>query len=162
MHPPQLGDSWLELTAQNIPVGELYQWCVSPGCGAVVLFSGTVRDHSVDGEVRRSGVQSLTYEAYDSQVTAVLARIAAEARTRWPQIGRLAIVHRTGEVALADSSVVVAVGAPHRPEAFEAARFLIDAVKASAPIWKHETWDGGEGWGTSSRQPIEPGQVSRG
>lgn len=123
-----------------------------PQCGAVVMFSGTVRDHSVD-EVgaRRDGVQHLTYEAYETKVVASFAEIEAEARRRWPTIGRVALLHRIGRVEPTESSVIVVVSAPHRPEAFEAARYAIDALKVAAPIWKHEVWDGGADWGAGAQ-----------
>jgi molybdopterin synthase catalytic subunit len=70
------------------------------------------------------------------------------------------LLHRVGVVSLMESSVVAAVSAPHRPEAFEAARFAIDAVKASAPIWKHETWADGADWGTSAHEVVTPSSVA--
>ncbi len=151
----------MALTDQALDVEAVYRWCVDPGCGAVVLFSGTVRDHSVDGETRRDGVSSLTYEAYESRALEVLAAIDAEARVRWPAIAKVAMVHRTGEVPLSESSVVVAVSTPHRPEAFAAGSWLIDAVKASAPIWKREQWDGGAAWGTGATPPVPAHEVGR-
>ena len=146
MHPPTDGDDWLALTAAELPIGDAYQWVVRPDCGAVVLFSGTVRDHA-DG---RPDVQHLTYEAYDEQVVPRLRSIASETRVRWPSVGRLVLLHRTGRLDLGESSVVVVASAPHRPEAFAAARFAIDALKATAPIWKHEVWAGGADWGTDA------------
>jgi molybdopterin synthase catalytic subunit len=92
-------------------------------------------------------VSSLAYEAYEEQVVPKLAAIAADARRRWPVLGRLALLHRVGTLEVGESSVVVVASAPHRPEAFDAARFGIDALKATVPIWKRETWDGGEDWG---------------
>lgn len=93
----------------------------------------------------------LEYEAYESYVEPMFGDIATRARERWSEegheLGRIVIWHRTGPVPLGESAVVVAVSAPHRPEAFEAARYCIDAVKASAPIWKREVWSGGGGWG---------------
>jgi molybdopterin synthase catalytic subunit len=108
-----------------------------------VLFSGTVRDHA-EG---RPGVSLLEYEAYADQVEPRLAAIAAAARDRWPDLGRIVLLHRTGPLAVGESSVVVAASAPHRGEAFDAARFLIDTLKSTVPIWKKEVWDGGEDWG---------------
>lgn len=145
------GDLWLGLQESALPIGEVYEWAVRPDCGAVVLFSGTVRDHA-EG---RDGVEFLTYEAYEEQVIPKLEAVAAQTRRQWPEIGRIALLHRTGRLELGESSVVVAVSAPHRPEAFEAARFAIDALKATVPIWKHEVWDGGEDWGTGSAVPLE-------
>ena len=114
-----------------------------PGCGAVVQFSGTARDHSVD----RPGVDRLEYEAYDDVVEPRLDAIASEMRGRWGDLGRIAVLHRVGRVAVGDPAVVVAVSAPHRDAAFEAARFAIDTLKTTVPIWKRERWQGGESWG---------------
>jgi molybdopterin synthase catalytic subunit len=88
----------------------------------------------------------LEYEAYPEYVEPRLADIARVARERWSSIGRVALLHRVGVVGLSEVSVVVAVSTPHRAEAFEAARFCIDTLKASVPIWKRETWDGGTDW----------------
>lgn len=140
-------------------MGAVYEWCVLPSCGAVVLFSGTVRDHATDATgAFRDGVEHLTYEAYEEQVVPTLLAIADEARTTWPTLGRIALLHRTGQLGLGESSVIVAVSSPHRPEAFEAARFGIDALKRSAPIWKQESWDGGQDWGLGAHeiQPVKP------
>jgi molybdopterin synthase catalytic subunit len=157
---PDHADEWLALTPDPLAVGEAYEWCVRGDCGAVVLFSGTVRDHAVDEEgVVRRGVGHLTYEAYDEQVVPKLAAIVEELRLRWPSAGRVVLWHRTGRIELGESSVVVAVASPHRPEAFAAARFAIDAVKASAPIWKHEEWEGGAGWGTGAHAPVTASEV---
>jgi len=153
---PDSGDDWLGLTDAELPVGEMYRWCVRPGCGAVVLFSGTVRDHA-EG---RTDVVELVYEAYDEMVVPKLAEIVAETRTRWPDVGRIALVHRIGVLGLGESSVVAAVSAPHRPEAFAAARFAIDALKVSVPVWKREVWDGGSDWGTHAADLIDAAEVS--
>lgn len=160
MQPPVDGNSWLGLTPDPLPIAAIYDWCVQPQCGAVVLFSGTVRDHAVDeyGQMR-SDVESLTYEAYDRQVVPSFAAIDAELRTRWPHTGRVALLHRVGRLELSESSVVACVSAPHRPEAFEAARYAIDALKASAPIWKHESWADGSGWGTGAHPVVAPQTV---
>jgi molybdopterin synthase catalytic subunit len=153
--PPRDGDDWLGLTDAQLPVGAMYDWCVRPDCGAVVLFSGTVRDHA-EG---RSDVQYLEYEAYDEMVVPKLAEIVAETRARWPQVGRIALVHRVGRLELGESSVVVSVSAPHRPEAFAAARFAIDALKVSVPVWKREVWAAGSDWGTGAADLIDAGEV---
>lgn len=160
MQTPVTGNSWLGLTDQVLPVGAVYEWCLQPQCGAVVLFSGTVRDHAVDeaGNLR-TGVSHLTYEAYDSQVVPAFRAIEAELRQRWPHTGRVALLHRTGRLELMESSVLAAVSSPHRPDAFEAARFAIDALKASAPIWKHEVWADGSDWGTKAQPLVEPSSV---
>jgi molybdopterin synthase catalytic subunit len=148
VHVPAQGDTWLALTAEALPVAAAYDWCVRRDCGAVVLFSGTVRDHA-EG---RSGVAHLTYEAYEEHVLPRLQAIADEIRARWPGTGRVALVHRIGRLELGESSVIVAVSAPHRAEAFEAARFGIDTLKATVPIWKQETWDGGQDWALGAHE----------
>jgi molybdopterin synthase catalytic subunit len=160
VQPPQNADQWLALSDAPLPVGAAYEWAVAPECGAVVLFSGTVRDYAADdaGEMR-SGVTSLTYEAYDAQVVPRLQDIVDEMRRRWPSVGRVVLWHRTGELAVGESSVVVVVSAGHRPAAFDAARYGIDAVKATAPIWKREAWSGGDDWGTGAHAPVEAREV---
>jgi molybdopterin synthase catalytic subunit len=160
VQPPASGNSWLSLTSDALPISAAYEWAVLPQCGAVVLFSGTVRDHAVDEEgVLRDQVESLTYEAYESQVVPRFEAIETELRLRWPATGRLVLVHRTGKVDLGESSVIAVVSAPHRSEAFEAARFAIDALKLSAPIWKHEVWRDGVGWGLTSSAPTDAASV---
>ena len=139
-------DTRTELTDAELSPGALYDWALRPDCGAVVLFSGTVRNHA-EG---REGVQHLTYEAYEEQALVRMRAIADEIRDRWPTTGRIALVHRLGRMVVTESTVLVVVSSPHRAEAFEAARFGIDALKESVPIWKHEVWDGGEGWGTGA------------
>jgi len=152
---PDTGDDWLGLTDAELPIGEMYDWCVRPDCGAVVLFSGTVRDHA-EG---RDDVTHLEYEAYDEMVVPKLTEIVAETRARWPDVGRVALVHRVGRLDLGESSVVAAVSAPHRPEAFAAARFAIDALKVSVPVWKREIWASGSDWGTNASDLVDATEV---
>lgn len=137
---------WIAVTPDLLDVGVAYQWAVDPACGAVVVFSGTVRDHA-DG---RDNVTSLTYEAYEDKAIMRFAEIVAEARKRWPSIVRVALLHRVGRLGLGESSVLVVVSSPHRPEAFEAGRFCIDTLKVAAPIWKQEEWADGVDWGTGA------------
>lgn len=142
---------WVACQEDPLPLAEAMDWAVLPGCGAVTSFVGTVRDHA-EG---RTGVVSVHYEAYREQVEPKLAEVAAAARRRWPGLGRVALVHRIGTLAVGEASVLVVVSAPHRAEAFDAARFCIDTVKTAVPIWKHETWDGGTDWGLGA-QPVTP------
>ncbi len=109
--------------------------------GAVVVFTGTVRDHSPGHE----GVSHLEYEAYAERVEESLLAVAGEAVDAW-DLCLVAIEHRVGVCAVGEPTVVVAVSAPHRGAAFEAARYCIDELKARAPIWKKEFWPGGEEW----------------
>ena len=147
--PPDDAADWVGLSDSALPVDAALAWAQTPDCGAQVLFTGTVRDHA-EG---RTGVDWLEYEAYTEQVEPKLLGLCAEIRTRWPEVGRIVLLHRVGRLELADVAVVVVVGSPHRPEAFAAARFAIDSLKASVPIWKKESWEGGEDWGTDA-QPI--------
>jgi molybdopterin synthase catalytic subunit len=149
--------TWLALTEEPLEVGAVHDWAVQPHCGAVVVFSGTVRDHAD----HRTGVTRLDYEAYESQVERRLAAIAGELRRRWQQTGRVALLHRIGPVKLSEVSVVVAVSAPHRDDAFEAARFGIDSLKATVPIWKQEHWDGGTDWALASTDVADVGDLHR-
>lgn len=161
VQPPENGDVWLGLSHVSLPAAEAMAWAVLPSCGAVVTFAGTVRDHAVDGEGSvRDGVRWLDYEAYEAQVEPALAAIEAEIRRRWPSVGRVALLHRTGRIDLGEAAVVVVVSAGHRPAAFDAARYAIDAVKATVPIWKRESWEGGSGWGTGANPMVEPGHVA--
>jgi molybdopterin synthase catalytic subunit len=146
---------WLMLTESVLDVGRAYDWAVRPNCGAVVLFSGTVRDHA-EG---RDGVQHLTYEAYEDQVLARFGEIAGEVRTRWPDTGRIVMWHRTGRLTVEESTVITVVSAPHRAGAFDAGRFTIDALKESAPIWKHEVWADGADWGLGAHDLESAGEV---
>lgn len=155
MRPPEHGDTWTALTDQPLPVGTAADWAVRPDCGAVVLFSGTARDHA-EG---RPDVDLLEYEAYAEHVEPRLRAIADEARRRWPALGRLVLWHRVGPVAVGESSVVVVASAPHRPEAFAAARFAIDALKASVPIWKRERWRDGDDWSQAASDLVDARSV---
>lgn len=141
--PPADTDTWTGLFERPLPVEAASAWAVLPSCGAVVSFSGTARDHSVG----REGVSRLEYEAYEEQVVPRLEEIASAARVRWPDLGRIALLHRIGVVPVTESAVVVAVSSPHRDNAFDAARFCIDTLKETVPIWKREDWSEGSSWG---------------
>jgi molybdopterin synthase catalytic subunit len=145
------GDDQIALTRDPIAADALAAWATTPSSGAVVSFLGVVRDHA-DG---RDGVRGMTYEAYEEHAQRALREVAAAARARWPQLVRVAIVHRVGELALSDVSVAVVISSPHRGEAFDAARFCIDTLKESVPIWKQEHWAGGSDW-AQGEHPIEP------
>jgi len=143
--PPVTGD-WIEVVGVPLPVDAATAWATTPQSGAVVVFLGVVRDHA-DG---RAGVTGLTYEAYEEEAVAKLAAVARDARERWPAIDRVALLHRTGDLELSDTAVAVVVSSPHRDDAFEAARFCIDTLKETVPIWKREHWEGGSDWGTGA------------
>src|SRR5215207_7739615 len=108
--PPLEADTWVGLSADRLPIGVATDWVGCPGCGAIVVFVGTARDHAED----RSDVTALEYEAYEEQAVPRLALVAYEVRARWPVTGRVALLHRTGRLEIGDAAVVVAVSAPHR------------------------------------------------
>jgi molybdopterin synthase catalytic subunit len=140
----------IEITSQPIDAAALTDRVCSPLAGGVCTFLGTVRE--ITGDKRTAWLE---YEAYPEMAHKKLGELEAEARRRWPIIDA-AIVHRVGRLELGEISVVVAVSCPHRNEAFEACRWLIDTLKEVVPIWKKETWaDGGEEW-------VHPGVESPG
>jgi molybdopterin synthase catalytic subunit len=142
---PEAGD-WVAIVTEPLPVEAATLWATTPASGAVVTFLGVVRDHS-EG---REGVRGLTYEAYEEAALARLTAVVDEARARWPEVERFAVLHRLGDIALSEASVAVVASSPHRAEAFEAARFCIDTLKETVPIWKREHWEGGSDWATCS------------
>ncbi|HZN13009.1 MAG TPA: molybdenum cofactor biosynthesis protein MoaE [Acidimicrobiales bacterium] len=136
------GDSWLGVCREPLPVVDAQAWATVASCGAVVTFTGTVRDHAPG----RDGVTALDYEAYEEEVVPGLQAIADDVRLKWPTVGRIAMLHRVGHLEVTDVAVVAVVSAAHRDEAFDAVRYCIDTLKATAPIWKKETWADGEAW----------------
>lgn len=149
MAPPPTGDDWIGLSRLPLPTGRAQEWVTLPSTGAVVTFAGTVRDHA-EG---REGVEELRYESYEAPALERMRAVVAEARRLWPNVGRVAVVHRLGTLAVGDTAVVVVVSSPHRRDAFEAGSWVIDTVKETVPIWKHERWADGEDWGTGA-QPV--------
>jgi molybdopterin synthase catalytic subunit len=133
---------WIAITRDPLSPDELSNWVIRPNCGAVVTFSGIVRDHSRS----REHVTALEYDTDVELAERRLRDVVDEARKRWPALERVAVHHRIGRVELSVSTVVVAVSAPHRDVAFDAARYCIDALKASVPMWKREVWEGGSAW----------------
>jgi molybdopterin synthase catalytic subunit len=142
---------WVAVTPDPLSLDRAATWATEPGSGAVVTFQGTVRDHADS----RPGVVELEYEAYEEQVGPRLLRIAEVAMERWGQVGKVVLWHRTGVLSVGETSVLVAVSAEHRSDAFEAARYCIDTVKTSVPIWKRERWSGGEDWGLDAHDVAE-------
>jgi len=140
-------NDWLEIFSTPLPVTEATAFIAAPGAGGIALFLGTTRaDTSATGQ----SLIALDYEAYEEMALKQFASLAERARRTWPVI-KLAIHHRTGRVALAEPSVLIAVSTPHRADAFDACRWLIDTLKSEAPIWKKEIWsDGPATW-------VEPG-----
>ena len=118
--------------------------------GAVITFEGVTRNHH-DGK----GVVHLEYEAYSGMAEAEMKAIGVRTESKWPG-ARLAMVHRIGVVGVGEASVVIAVSAPHRDEAYAASRFAIDALKAKVPVWKKEVYADGSAWKTNAEAIDEP------
>ncbi len=150
---PASGDDWIALSSAELPAVEAARWVIRPDCGAVVTFTGTARDHAPG----RPDVHRLEYEAYEEPAVRRLQEIADEVRRRWPAVGRVVLLHRVGVVDLGSAAVVVGVSAPHRGDAFDAARFAIDELKSTVPIWKRESWAGGESWGLEAQHLVPVG-----
>ena len=130
------------LTFAPLSLEEVYQLADAPQNGAVVLMSGTVRS-----QTEGRAVQRLEYQAYEPMAIRVFNQIAVDIRERWSDINAVVIHHRTGSLVVGEISVLIAIGSPHRAEAFEACRFGIDSLKHQAPIWKKEHWeDGSSSW----------------
>jgi molybdopterin synthase catalytic subunit len=138
------------LTREPIDPGAVLSLVGAPADGAVLLFLGSVRDHH---EGRR--VSGMRYDAYGPMATKVLVAITREAAARLGT-DRIAVVHRVGELDVGEVSVAIAVSSPHRAEAFDAARYVIEEIKKRLPVWKleHEV-AGGSRWVDGT--PLETG-----
>lgn len=139
--PASPSDSF-RITFAPLCLTEAYELADDARNGAVVVMGGTVRNKT-DGRP----VSHLEYQAYEPMALKVFRHIAAEIRQQWPEVNRVVIHHRTGRLAIGELSVLVAVGCPHRREAFAACQHGIDSLKHQAPIWKKEHWqDGASEW----------------
>jgi molybdopterin synthase catalytic subunit len=134
---------WCEILSSPLDCARAIAFVSHVEAGGVAVFLGTTRTESRTGDGQP--LAALDYEAYGELATKQLHDLAVRARQKWPMILKLALLHRTGRVALAEPSVVIAVGTPHRAEAFEACRWLIDTLKAEVAIWKKEAWEDGTG-----------------
>jgi molybdopterin synthase catalytic subunit len=140
------------VTREPLDLQELVKCVTDASAGAIATFIGTTRNNN---EGRK--VIALDYEAYPEMAEKELARIGDEAKQKW-KIERMAIAHRIGPVQITEPSVIIAVSAAHRDDAFQACRFAIEEIKKTVPIWKKEVFQGGEVWiGTQTGQPL-PGR----
>lgn len=112
-----------------------------PEAGGVAVFLGVVRDNTAG---RR--VVALEYEAHTAMAEAKMKEIGEDVHRRWPVVRQVAMVHRVGRLAIGEASVIIAVSAAHRHEAFEACHFAIDRLKETVPIWKREVFEDGSSW----------------
>lgn len=139
--PPVSGGAQTGLTGSPIDVAALEAGVAGVGHGALLTFVGRARNRADDGRE----VLELEYEVYPEMAEAVLAEIGADAEARWPG-SVVAIVHRHGVVPMGEAAVAIVVAAPHRGAAYEANRFVIEAIKARLPIWKRERFADGSEW----------------
>lgn len=130
----------IDVVDEPVDVDFLIEWATTPGTGAVVTFTGTVRDHSP----RLSDVVAIDYEVFERAARVRLQDLGIRALETFAQVGRVALIHRQGHVALGEGSVWVVVSAAHRAEAFEAATYCIDILKETVPVWKQELTVGGD------------------
>jgi molybdopterin synthase catalytic subunit len=140
------------LTRTPLSIDRLVAQVSSPACGGTCVFLGTVRNGPEE-----TGVKAIEYSAYEEMVEAEFGRLVADAARRWPD-ARIAVQHRLGTIAAGEASIGIAATAPHRAQAFEACRFVIEEVKRRIPVWKKELrLDGSEVWVDPSGHPtVQP------
>ncbi|MEM9502385.1 MAG: molybdenum cofactor biosynthesis protein MoaE [Cyanobacteria bacterium P01_E01_bin.43] len=130
------------MTFAPLSLDEVYRLADDARNGAIVVMSGMVRDNT-EGRA----VSYLEYQAYEPMALEVFKTIANQIRQQWIDVTRVVIHHRTGKLTVGEISVLVAIGCPHRGEAFAACQYAIDTLKHNAPIWKKEHWeDGSSTW----------------
>ncbi len=138
------------VTEHPLDVGGAAAAASQPACGAVALFVGTVRATPAAEGSEGKDVVALDYEAHPDLAPARLRDIAEQAAARFG-LAAVIVHHRTGHCPLGEPTVVIACGAPHRGDALDACRFVIEEVKATVPIWKRELYSDGSAWvGTGS------------
>jgi molybdopterin synthase catalytic subunit len=126
---------WLDLLNTPLSVADATAFVTAPAAGGIDIFLGTTR--------AEGSLIALDYQAYESMARKQLADLAHHARENWPVI-RLAILHRLGRVPIGEASVLIAVSTPHRADAFDCCRWIIDQLKKEVTIWKQEIWATGE------------------
>ena len=136
------------LTRQPLSMDQLVADVSSPARGGTCVFLGTVRNGA-----EADGVKAIEYSAYEDMVEVEFGRLVADAAARWPD-ARIAVRHRLGTIPAGEASIGIAAAAPHRAQAFEACRFVIEEVKRRIPVWKKELrLDGTEVWVDPSGHP---------
>jgi molybdopterin synthase catalytic subunit len=130
----------VQLTRERLDRDALLAAVSDPRDGGIVIFEGVVRNHA-----RGKQVRYLEYEAYVEMAEPQIREIIAEAQRRWG-VERVAVAHRFGRLEIGETSVIVVVASPHRAEAFDACRYIIDTLKTTVPIWKKEVATDGEEW----------------
>jgi molybdopterin synthase catalytic subunit len=136
-----------EVTSEPIDTARLMGRVGSSRDGAILLFVGVVRDHN-DGR----GVSEVGYEAYEEMAKKTLLEIVSEASRELGPVN-VAVVHRVGDLGIGEASVAIAVSSPHRAEAYEVSRFVIEEIKKRVPVWKHERYNDGTVEWVAGRTP---------
>jgi len=135
MEPPLI-----QLTREPLNRNALVTAVSHPSVGGIVVFEGTVRDNA-----RGKQIRYLEYEVYEEMAEQHIHAIINEATQRWG-VERIAVAHRFGRLEVGEASVIIVVASPHRAEAFDACRYIIDSLKTTVPIWKKEIATNGEEW----------------
>jgi len=130
----------IQLTREPLNRDTLIGAVSHPGVGGIVVFEGVVRYNA-----RGKQIRYLEYEVYPEMAEQQIRTIIAEAERRWG-VERVAVAHRFGRLEIGEASVIIVVAAPHRAEAFDACRYIIDTLKTTVPIWKKEVASNGEEW----------------
>jgi molybdopterin synthase catalytic subunit/molybdopterin converting factor small subunit len=138
--PPVSGGARTGISGEAIDVAALEASLADLGHGALVTFVGRARNTAADGRQ----VLELEYDVYPELAASVMDEIAAEAESRWPVA--VAVIHRVGTVPIGEAAVAIVTGSAHRAEAYEANRFVIEAIKQRLPIWKRERFSDGSEW----------------
>lgn len=130
----------IKISASPLSVQQCIDWIISPDCGGIDVFIGTVRNVT-----KGKNVLQLEFEAYEKMALSELQKIAQQAFDKWP-VQKAVIHHRTGVLKVGEIPVIIAVAAAHRDAAFDACRYIIDTLKQTVPIWKKEFFEDGEVW----------------
>jgi molybdopterin synthase catalytic subunit len=140
------------LTNARISLDDLLAEVQGPECGGTCVFMGTVRNGAEE-----RGVTEIEYVAYGAMADAEIGRMLTETEQQWPGV-RVGLRHRVGRVPVGEASIAIVAAAPHRAEAFEACRHVIEQVKRRLPIWKKEyRIDGTTAWVDPSGRPVAHG-----
>ena len=130
----------IKISGEPLNIQSCIDWVISPECGGINVFIGTVRNVTKGKKVIR-----LEFEAYESMAISEMKKIAEDVFKKWP-VKKILIHHRTGVLQTGEAPVVIAVSAAHRDAAFDACRYAIDTLKQTVPIWKKEIFEDGEEW----------------